>query len=327
MEKLVSVIVPCYNMEKELPRCLNSLINQTYPAIEIIVVNDGSTDDSQKVADRFASEYSNITVVNKVQSGLPQARKTGVRHATGEYIGFVDSDDWVEPDMYEKLCKALVNSNADIASGGLFFDYGNKSIPQKSCFATDTVISQEEAICHLHQRDEIFPYLCQKLYKKILFDEVVFPQRNFVGEDYSTNVQVLKNVTRIAVVTKPLYHYVQHSVSMSRNKFSENSRFAYQNYKKICDEMCRQYPICEEQIGNYMAVEYLAMIVAMARGKQYDKVIAKEILRFIRMHLKSILLAPYIEKKYKLAALACSLHYKVLGFLYHSMIDSRHNLE
>ena len=115
---LVSVVVPMYNVEKYLPRCLDSLLGQSLDGIEIVCVDDGSPDESGKIAEKYALSHSNIKVVHRSNGGLGPARNTGIENSSGAFVGFVDSDDWVELDMYERLYQAAIESNADIVVGG-----------------------------------------------------------------------------------------------------------------------------------------------------------------------------------------------------------------
>lgn len=122
----VSVIVPVYNVEKYLKRCLDSLINQTLSDIDIICINDGSKDSSLQILEQYAQKDSRIVIYNQENSGLSVARNTGLEHASGEYIGFVDSDDWVDLDFYEKLYNSAKNNNADIAVADFIREHPNK---------------------------------------------------------------------------------------------------------------------------------------------------------------------------------------------------------
>ena len=114
-EILISVIVTAYNIENYLPRCLDSLLRQSYKSLEIIVVDDGSTDDTPGICDRYAGKHENITAVHRENGGPSAARNAGLKIAKGTYIGYVDGDDWVEPDMYRDMLKACLDKNAEIA--------------------------------------------------------------------------------------------------------------------------------------------------------------------------------------------------------------------
>ncbi|WP_051180457.1 glycosyltransferase family 2 protein [Selenomonas ruminantium] len=116
IKPLISVIVPVYNVEKYLRQCVDSILAQTYPNIEIILINDGSTDSSAKICDYFKNKYKNVSVIHQENKGQASARNKGIDASHGEYIGFIDSDDWIEPDMYEKLYELIYKYNADISS-------------------------------------------------------------------------------------------------------------------------------------------------------------------------------------------------------------------
>lgn len=149
----VSVIVPVYNVEKYLKRCLDSLINQTLSDIDIICINDGSKDSSLKILEQYAQKDSRIVIYNQENSGLSVARNTGLEHASGEYIGFVDSDDWVDLDFYEKLYNSAKNNNADIAVADFIREHPNKK-PKRLKLKEEKIYTTPEdkfMICKVHR--------------------------------------------------------------------------------------------------------------------------------------------------------------------------------
>lgn len=131
MREKISVIVPVYGVEKVLGRCIDSILAQTYENLEIVLVDDGSPDNCPAICDDYARKHENIVVVHKPNGGLTSAWKEGVRHASAELVGFVDSDDWIDPDMYERLEQALAQQEADIAMAGLVFDYEDPNYPPR----------------------------------------------------------------------------------------------------------------------------------------------------------------------------------------------------
>lgn len=149
----VSVIVPVYNVEKYLKRCLDSLINQTLSDIDIICINDGSKDSSLQILEQYAQKDSRIVLYNQENSGLSVARNTGLEHASGEYIGFVDSDDWVDLDFYEKLYNSAKNNNADIAVADFIREHPNKK-PKRLKLKEEKIYTTPEdkfMICKVHR--------------------------------------------------------------------------------------------------------------------------------------------------------------------------------
>ena len=149
----VSVIVPVYNVEKYLKRCLDSLINQTLSDIDIICINDGSKDSSLQILEQYAKKDSRIVIYNQENSGVSVARNTGLEHASGEYIGFVDSDDWVDLDFYEKLYNSAKNNNADIAVADFIREHPNKK-PKRLKLKEEKIYTTPEdkfMICKVHR--------------------------------------------------------------------------------------------------------------------------------------------------------------------------------
>lgn len=131
MREKISVIVPVYGVEKMLARCVESILAQTYENIELVLVDDGSPDQCPAICDQYAEKYKNIVVIHKKNGGLTSAWKAGVTAATGDLLGFVDSDDWIDPDMYERLYETMERYDADLSMAGLVFDYEDKNYPPR----------------------------------------------------------------------------------------------------------------------------------------------------------------------------------------------------
>ena len=209
---LISVIVPVYNVEKYLPKCVDSILAQTYKELEIILVNDGSKDDSLTICKAYAERYDNVKLIDKPNGGLSSARNAGLQIATGEYIGYVDSDDWIEPDMFSKLMKACIDNDADISICGVYRDYTDKSVPQKS---PSVVLNRDEALEKLLANYQVQDYAVNKLYKKDLWKEIRYPEGRFF-EDILTTYKTFKLANKVAIIEDCLYHYVQREGSIAR---------------------------------------------------------------------------------------------------------------
>ncbi len=219
---LLSVIVPVYNTEKYLPRCLDSLIKQTLPDMEILCVNDGSTDSSLSVLQSYAKKDPRIRIIQKENGGLVSARKAGVKAAKGKYVGYVDSDDWVEPMMYEKLCEYALRDEADLVSSGYFFE-GNyitmhyDGVPEGLYDAEQMDVLRECAIYNLKTRDVgIRGSLCCKLFLAEKFKEVQLniPEEITMSEDKLCILSYLLCCNRVSVRKEAFYHYMIHQESM-----------------------------------------------------------------------------------------------------------------
>lgn len=203
MEPLISVIVPIYQVESYLRQCVDSILQQTHKNLEIILVDDGSTDDGPAICDEYAEKDSRIKVIHKENGGLSDARNVGIDAAHGEYIGFVDSDDWIMPDMYEYLLQGIIGYQAEISYCGFvnvhnhWVDYPNNQ--------TDKVYTSETALNELFF-DRLGSFAWNKLYKADLWSRIRFPVgRNF--EDILTIYKLFEQASRISILKAPKYYY------------------------------------------------------------------------------------------------------------------------
>lgn len=308
----LSVIVPVYNGEKYIARCLDSLLAQTLDDMEILVINDGSNDSTQRIVEEYSKKDRRIALICKENEGLPQARKTGVECAQGEYIGFVDVDDWVEPEMFQILLAACIDGEAQVACSGFYITSEEKEIPSNFGNENQEVISGEEALIWLNRREKIFPYAWNKVYKKEVFQYIDFPKGNFVGEDYVTVTQVLCKTEKVVWVPKPLYHYVQIQNSMCHGGYSDKHIVSYQNYVAVCDYLSKCFPKKKEYFENYFLTETASFIVAMGKNGHYNHELISDVAGYARKHHKQYFKAKYIDKKYKLGVLAICLDYRLL---------------
>lgn len=182
----VSVIVPVYNVEKYLKRCLDSLINQTLSDIDIICINDGSKDSSLQILEQYAQKDSRIVIYSQENSGLSVARNTGLEHASGEYIGFVDSDDWVDLDFYEKLYNSAKNNNADIAVADFIREHPNKK-PKRLKLKEEKIYTTPEdkfMICKVHREGCVWNKIYRTEFIKSINLKFV-PKMYYEGRDFT----------------------------------------------------------------------------------------------------------------------------------------------
>lgn len=216
MGDLISIIVPVYNTEKYLEKCIESIIRQTYSHLEIILVDDGSTDGSAKICDEYAQKERRIRVIHKENGGLSDARNTGIKHATGSLIGFVDSDDYIAPHMYQILYENLKKYQADIAICGI------QEVDEKGQFLNsfhkpdekeNRVLNTEEALYLLIEGKDIQTNAYDKLYKAELFTNIQYPQGKNV-EDLATTYRLLDKANCIVKTNQIVYYYVQRKNSI-----------------------------------------------------------------------------------------------------------------
>jgi glycosyltransferase involved in cell wall biosynthesis len=219
MEAKISLIIPIFKVEKYLKRCVDSIINQTYKNLEIILVDDGSPDNCGVICDEFAKTDSRITVIHKLNGGLSDARNAGLDISTGEFIGFIDSDDFIHPDMFQDLYNRLRKHDADIAQCSFRRVTGDEMIEAKEP-------DNEKIISNLEALDYIYTPYCvdfivawNKLYKKELFNDLRFPKSK-IHEDEFTTYKLFYRATKIVICDKKYYYYFQSPNSIIRSNFS-----------------------------------------------------------------------------------------------------------
>ena len=232
----ISVIVPVYNVQKYLRKCLNSLVKQTFKDIEIIAVNDGSTDDSEEILKEYAEKYDNFSYYNKENGGLSDARNFGLKHANGRYVAFVDSDDYVDRTMYEKMYNKALENNYDYVECDFYWVYQNKNRLDRGI--------------RYKNKNEMLLYgrvvAWNKLIKKDVITEL-FP-KGLYFEDIEFFYKLIPNINDFAFVDEPLVYYVQRENSQSKEQSYKTAQifnifdnvFDYYRKHKIYDKYRRE---------------------------------------------------------------------------------------
>ncbi|WP_244834586.1 glycosyltransferase [Clostridium sp. BJN0001] len=221
--KLISIIVPVYNVEKYLEKCVNSLINQTYKNIEIILVDDGSKDSSGEICEKLSQKDSRIFVVHKKNGGLSSARNEGLKYAEGSYIGFVDSDDWLSPNMYETLYDILIKNDADISYCKFFKTSNETSEIPKENENKISVFNNKEGMNNFYTDLSVYTIVAwNKLYKRELFLDVRYPEGK-IHEDEGTTYKLFYKAEKTVYIDKAFYYYRVNPESITNSKFSKKN--------------------------------------------------------------------------------------------------------
>lgn len=234
MESLITVVVPVYNVEKYLRKCLDSLVCQTFKSLEIILVEDCSTDKSLEICREYVEEYKNMKLIQHDKNkGLSAARNTGIQNAESKYIAFLDSDDWVEANMYELLYEAIKKENMDVAICG-FSDVfeGNNVVRTRFC-RKETVLVDEEIIVSYLKYD-INGAVWNKLYKKEIFDKnnITFPYGK-AYEDVCTIFEVLVNCKKVSIISNSLLFYNRRDNSCTTSKLNNKDLDAFDELNRM----------------------------------------------------------------------------------------------
>ena len=224
MNDKISVIVPIYNVEKYLNSCLKSICNQVYSNLEIILIDDGSTDDSSKICDLWKKKDCRIKVIHKENGGLSSARNAGIDIATGNYISFIDSDDVIHPNFYNELLKACINTNSDVAVCNFIKVKDFSGLPLKDTNKVkydvfEGVYKYQQLI---NERNVVTTIACDKLYKKCIFNNLRFPIGK-IHEDEFIIHHILGKTKRIVYINKNYYYYLQRQGSITKQKVNSKT--------------------------------------------------------------------------------------------------------
>lgn len=230
---IISIIVPVYNTAPYLEKCFNSIAKQTYTNIEVLVVDDGSTDGSSKICDEYAKKDARFKIIHNKNSGVSVARNTALERAQGAYIGFVDSDDFVKEDMYESLYNNLIESKAELSICGQTKVYNDRSESENFYVKQKTVFTKEQALEEVLLQRAFLGGPCNKLFDASLCKGIFFDEDIGYGEDLLFVVKNLVKCNRVVCDSSPYYMYVIRNNSACTEKFTEKTFSAHTARERI----------------------------------------------------------------------------------------------
>lgn len=299
----LSIIVPVFMVEKYLPKCIESILNQKMNDFELILVDDCSPDNSGKICDNYAKQDNRIQVIhNKERKGAGKARYTGLSVASGNYIGFVDADDWIHKDMYYELCNVAQLHNSEVACCEFVWEYANQKVVlnKKSHIK---ILSQTDAMLNIHTRQAVYPYLFNKVFQRDILVQPCEENEIVIGEDYRFVVYAIKNANKIVWVDKPLYYYRQRKDSACNKGFTNKHLGVLKNYQEIRQQLSLEYPKLSQVINSYCVTEEMVILQSMAKNKVYEKEIAKYVRDDITQNLRQYLQQNHISIMFKLSGI------------------------
>lgn len=311
MEPLLSIIVPAFNIENYISRCLDSLINQYYKNIEIVVVDDGSEDKTGEIIDSYVQKDSRIKVIHKKNEGVSSARNTGIDIAKGDYIGFVDGDDTVDEEMFEVLIENAVKYNADISHCGYKMVFPSRV---DYYYNTEDIIIQNnyDGLKDLLKADRVEPSLSNKIYKSTLFDDIRLRSDIKYNEDLLANFYLFKKCTKSVFYDKCMYNYMIRKGSAATKKISKN---------KILDPILVMEEIkssleTDTDLYNIVYRRYLNNLIGICRNNECRN--NKEFRHYIKDAKQELKRVYYdINNKYLIVG---KLKYMILGVVYFSLL-------
>ncbi|UOR13789.1 glycosyltransferase family 2 protein [Halobacillus amylolyticus] len=315
MNPTISIIVPVYNVEPYLRRCLDSILAQTFTNIEVIVVNDGSTDGSGLICDEFATKDERVKVIHKENGGVSSARNIGIDEARGNFIGFVDSDDWVFEDMFGRLFRICLNSNCDIAVCDFAREINGKGSLLRQESYTKTM-NNEEAMRQLFKGKLYRFALCNKLYKKKCFFNVRFPEGR-IHEDLSTTYKLFYKADKVVFTNYTGYIYVKRDRSILTSRFSRKRMEAFIGWDEIISFMESEYPRLSKEYLTcfvYWCIDNSFYILNQVNHKKVKYEFLSIIQECVKKYYKNILRTNNLSFKYKY--LITVLNYSTRSFCF-----------
>ena len=316
MENLISVIVPAYNVAQWISKCLESIMNQTYKKLEIIVIDDGSTDETPQILDRYANIDSRIKVVHQKNSGLVKVRNKGIELDSGEYVAFVDGDDTIIPEMYERLLKNALKYDADISHCGVCFCFSDGHEEQHYGTGYLKIQNNVEGLKDLLEGKFIEPGLWNKLYKSTIVADSCIDETVLNNEDLLRNYVLFERAKKSVFEDFCGYRYYQREGSMSKDKSKKVriEKHIRKARKLIVDRAPKEvYPYAMQTYMGSIINSINALIYDNdSKSKEYCED-CRKILRKERKHLH------YLIKRQQLAArlyLLSPVLYKLVYCIY-----------
>ena len=310
MKEKISIIVPVYNVEAYLERCVESILKQTYTNLEILLVNDGSTDKSGELCDKLALRDHRIRVIHKENGGLSDARNRGIDEASSNLIGFIDSDDYIDEDMYETLYRQMIASKADLSMCGHYDVY--HQIPEKQVAEIKTwELMPEEAIKMVMEAKILSVTAVNKLYKKALFEQLRF-RIGKIAEDAFIMVDLIHQCSKVVATNEKKYYYVHRENSITTQKFSLKFLNVIEAYEQNAKIISENYPDLYDVAIMRLNWAYFYVLDRLLVDNDFkDKVLEDRLISYLKKNKKSILMDSRFTRARKMSFLALCLSRKL----------------
>lgn len=298
---LISVIVPVYNVEAYIFKCINSITSQTYHNLEIILVDDGSPDRCGEICDEFAKKDNRVIVIHKENGGLADARNAGLDRAKGDYISFIDSDDFIENDMYEKMISACESEKADISVCGRFDIIDGSKIESRYSFQGEKIWTNKEAIKNLLTWNNMDSSACDKLYQRELFQNIRFPFGKY-NEDIFTMIKILDQANKIVHIGESKYYYNHRPGSITTMTFSNKHLDMLDASENVMTYTLSVYPdLSKEAEGFYSKnLIYLLLLLLTTTNLSEHGLTYKKLKKQLYYFMGKIIKNKYINIKDKI---------------------------
>lgn len=297
----ISVIVPVYKVEPYIHKCIDSILGQTFSDFELILVDDGSPDSCGEICNRYAEKEERICVIHKENGGLSDARNAGMKVASGQYVIFIDSDDYIEDDMLEYLYSRLKAANADMATCGIYEVYADRIEAQQ--VETDFVCTGEAAFRCILRGYTIRGEIWNKLIRRSCVEDLEFPKGKLYEDIYYT-VDMMQRIKTVAVGTQPKYYYLHRSDSITGKAYRPQLFDIIEGYTKNYHVVKKAFPDLEEEAECLWLWSRFIVLDKMLLEENYRSIERfDELVLFIRRHFIRIMKNPYFLRNRKISAM------------------------
>ena len=310
----ISIIVPIYNSGLYLEKCLDSIINQSYKNIEIILVNDGSTDNSKEICEKYKEKDKRIIFINQKNQGVSVARNEGLKKATGGYISFVYSDDYISENMLKKMIYKMLKYDSEIVICGNYNVNNKYQVYSMTPYFNEKILETKEAIEELLNEKIFFSTVWGKLYNKKFFIKYKFNEKTRIGEDLEILYNIFKESKRTIYIPDRLYYWNNRNDSLTKEPYNESWESEIKICSKIIEDNKNQYEIKKSAIKRYVRINVTCInniIKNDLKSKEENlKILKNNIKGFKKEYLKNekvstknkikFLLAIYCQKIIKL---------------------------
>lgn len=281
-ESLVSVVVPVYNVEQYLNRCIESLINQTYENIEILLIDDGSADDSPQICDEWTIKDSRIKVYHKENGGVSSARNIGLKKCHADYVLFVDPDDYVANNFVEVLLDSIVNNNCDMAIINFIEKYSDETIENVNHFKTEKkLLKKADFLDHIYDSNSYYGGPCNKIYLKKIIDDnnITFNEKVHYGEDLLFTVRYAdKSQNFYYEYDENLYYYFRRDESVTNSKFNKKTA-SFVNIAEQLIDIFEKNKVDSSRIKKQYICFYFKALYYLENNKDFSKMEYKKIIK------------------------------------------------
>lgn len=304
---LISILIPAYNVDKYLRECLDSVINQTYRDLQIVIVDDGSNDSTGKICDEYAAKDSRIEVYHIPNGGVANARNILLSKIKGDYFLFVDSDDWIEPDTIEFLINKIIDNNADIVTYEMFKNAGSLEIIYQY---NENLYDNDSFVAEFLRHNKINGSLCNKLIKSSLIENNKFRTDISYGEDALFCWKLLPKVKGVVVTNIPKYFYRMNDSSLSHREWTPGGKGSGKIvWDTVREDVIKMYPKYTGLVNARCALMYMWDLLFASRSNYPKDTHIKERQRFINAHVRDL-------SRYRLAGTKQYLTALLLGRWY-----------